>query len=327
MKLQFPFIQLPLSFDAPALAAEIAALGEGAWKPHPNNLPGNSMLPLVSVGGDADNEAFAGPMQPTPALERCPYLRNTIASFGAVVGRSRLMRLAGQAEVTRHVDTGYYWAERTRVHVPIVTQPSVRFECGDAAINMGEGECWIFDTWRQHRVLNDARQSRIHLVVDTVGGAEFWNLVARGKPHHMTMPDWTADRVSPGGGATFACESNNVPAVMTPWELNTHFGLLFGESPEHPNNGFLRGAAQKLLRAWRGLWAQYGEAVEGRAAFRDALRRFMEEVRDPGSDVVLRNDVDWYTAMLTLVASNAVHDADAPVSTSNTGEYGVVDRA
>jgi hypothetical protein len=201
------------------------------------------------------------------------------------------------------------------VHVPIVTQPSVRFECGDAAINMGEGECWIFDTWRQHRVLNDARESRIHLVVDTVGGADFWNLVTRGKPHHMPMPGWTPEHVSHGGAAGFGCESNNVSAVMTPCELNTHFGLLFGESPDHPNNGLLRGAAQKLLRAWRGLWAQYGEAAEGRAAFRDALHRFMDEVREPGSDVVLRNDVDWYT----LVASNAVRDANASVSTSNTG--------
>ena len=31
------------------------------------------------------------------------------------------MRLAGQAEVARHADQGYYRAERVRVHVPIVT--------------------------------------------------------------------------------------------------------------------------------------------------------------------------------------------------------------
>ena len=100
-----------------------------------------------------------------------------------VAGRSRLMRLSGHAEVTRHVDQGYYWAERVRVHVPIVTQPTVRFECGDAAINMAAGECWIFDTWRSHRVLNDAVESRIHLVVDTVGGDAFWDMVAQGRMH------------------------------------------------------------------------------------------------------------------------------------------------
>ena len=62
------------------------------------------------------------------------------------------MRLSGHAEVMPHVDVNYYWRERVRVHVPIVTQPTVRFVCGDAQVNMRDGECWIFDTWRTHHV-------------------------------------------------------------------------------------------------------------------------------------------------------------------------------
>ena len=73
-----------------------------------------------------------------------------------------------------HVDVNYYWRERVRVHVPIVTQPTVRFVCGGEQINMREGECWIFDTWRSHHVVNDHALARIHLVADTVGGAAFW---------------------------------------------------------------------------------------------------------------------------------------------------------
>ncbi len=91
------------------------------------------------------------------------------------------MRLSGQAEVTPHVDINYYWRERMRVHVPIITTLSVRFQCGDAEVNMAEGECWIFDTWRMHRVLNDSNHDRIHLVADTVGGRRFWDLVAAGR--------------------------------------------------------------------------------------------------------------------------------------------------
>ena len=103
MKLPAPFIQLPLLFDAQALAAEVAALGEGAWRPHPQGFAGNSMLPLVAVDGDAGNEAFAGVMSPTPELGRCPLLQQVLVSLQATVGRTRLMRLAGQAEVKRHV--------------------------------------------------------------------------------------------------------------------------------------------------------------------------------------------------------------------------------
>ena len=171
MKLQVPFIQLPLAFDAGVLAAEIAALGEGAVAAAPAGLP--RQLDAAAGGGrrrPGQRSLRRRRCGPRPHLQRCPYLSQVFASLGATAGRSRLMRLSGHAEVTRHADQGYYWTERVRVHVPIVTQPTVRFECGDAAINMAAGECWIFDTWRQHRVINDAVESRIHLVVDTVGG-------------------------------------------------------------------------------------------------------------------------------------------------------------
>ncbi len=102
-------------------------MSEDAWRRHPQGFAGNSLLPLVAVGGDPANEAFAGAVAPTPHLQSCPYLKQVMATLGATVGRTRLMRLSGHAEVTRHADQGYYWAERVRVHVPIVTQPTVRF--------------------------------------------------------------------------------------------------------------------------------------------------------------------------------------------------------
>ena len=39
MKMQVPFMQLPLAFDAAALRAEIGAIGESAWRPHPQGYP------------------------------------------------------------------------------------------------------------------------------------------------------------------------------------------------------------------------------------------------------------------------------------------------
>ena len=197
MKLQYPFMQLPLSFDAAALEAEVGAVEESAWRPHPQGYAGNDALTLVTTGGDPDSDAVAGPMRPTPHLERCPYLQQVLHSIGATWGRTRLMRLSGQAEVTPHVDVNYYWRERVRVHVPIVTQPTVRFTCGDAEINMRAGECWIFDTWRMHNVVNDHALPRIHLVADTVGGTGFWQLVARARPHCRVSADWQPAFVPP----------------------------------------------------------------------------------------------------------------------------------
>ncbi len=325
MKLQVPFLQLPVSFDATALADEIAALGEGVWKPHPQGFAGNSMLPLVSAHGDAANEAFSGPMRPTPELLRCPYLTQVFASLGATVGRSRLMRLSGHAEVTRHADQGYYWAERVRVHIPVVTQPTVRFECDSAVINMAPGECWIFDTWRQHRVLNDAVESRVHLVVDTVGGGRFWDMVNRGRPHDAPKAGWQDMRIAPKAGevASFACETVNVPAVMTPWELNDHLGLLFADAVPHPNLAQARQIAMRFARTWQGLWFEFGEREEGRARYGEALQRFIEEIRGPTQPMLLKNELRWFNALMTIVCKFAVSDAvQLPATAQRQREMG-----
>jgi hypothetical protein len=308
MKLPVPFIQLPLLFDADALAAEINAIEESHWRPHPQGFPGNSMLPLVAVDGDPDNEAFAGTMQPTDYLRRCPYLSQVFASLGATVGRSRLMRLAGQAEVTRHADQGYYWVERVRVHVPIVTQPTVRFECGGEVINMAAGECWIFDTWRQHSVLNDATLSRVHLVVDTVGGGGFWELVGRGRPHNAPSAGWPTRQVAPVPAqvAQFPCETVNVPAVMNPWELNSHFALLFADIVPHPNVQPLRALTQRFTRAWQGLWFRYGDRPEGHEDFRRLLAGYVAEIRPLAEKLRLNNELSWYSALQTMIVKVAV---------------------
>ena len=193
MRLDTELVKLPLRFDADRLAAEVAAFGEEDWRPHPQGHPGNSALPLIAAGGDPADDATKGPMRPTPHLARCPYLRQVLASFGAVLGRTRLMRLDGNAEATAHADTNYYWMQRVRIHVPVVTQPEVRFLCGDREVHMAAGEAWIFDTWKVHNVLNPNPTRRIHLVSDSVGSAAFWDLVAAGErpfgaPGHAPRP-------------------------------------------------------------------------------------------------------------------------------------------
>ena len=308
MKLPRPFIQLPLLFDAGVLAAEIEALGEGVWRDHPQKVAGNSMLPLLAVDGEPANESFAGTMAPTPELLRCPYLMQVMASFGATLGRTRLMRLAGQAEVTPHVDQGYYWAERVRVHVPIVTQPTVRFECGEVAIHMAAGECWIFDTWRNHNVINDASQSRIHLVADTVGGEAFWDLVAAGRGHDADRGAWKAIHVPPSSAAAaLVCEHYNIPRAMTPWEADYHMRRLLDDAdPRDPNLAAAHAQVERFFQAWRGLWARYGDSGEGKAEYWATLERFIQQVPEPVAMIRLANGTRWIDGVLARVAKMAV---------------------
>ena len=175
MKLPFPFYRLKLCFDVERLVYEISQFPDSAWRPHPNNIPGNSFLPLVSTRGTLFDD-FSPPMEPTKFLEKSPYLQQTLASLCTLIGRTRLMRLDARSDVPLHVDNKYYWRNRTRVHIPIITHPEVKFICGDTEVHMAAGEAWTFDNRRLHKVKNNSDVTRIHLAIDTWGTSEFWRL-------------------------------------------------------------------------------------------------------------------------------------------------------
>jgi hypothetical protein len=299
MKLPVPFIQLPLQFDAAALAAEIATFDDALWQPHPSGTPGNTALPLITVDGDpTQGDALQGPMRPTPVLARSPYLLRVLGSFNAVLGRCRLMRLSGRAEVDLHVDSDYYWHERVRVHVPILTQPTVRFTSGDATINMAEGECWIFDTWRMHHVLNDADLPRIHLVADTVGGAAFWELVNAGRPHTMPKNGWAPRFVAPDDAAPeLVFESVNSQSPMSYWELRDLVQFVINEAQPQPRMAQVAELAGVFVRHWQTLWFRYGPDESAMGEYASHLNGFLGRLAQIAGGLSLRNGADLTAAM------------------------------
>jgi len=303
MKLPVPFIQLPLQFDAAALAAEVATFDESLWQPHPNGIPGNTALPLITVNGDpTQGDALQGPMRPTPVLARSPYLLRVLGSFNAVLGRCRLMRLSGRAEVDLHVDSDYYWHERVRVHVPILTQPTVRFTSGDATINMAAGECWIFDTWRLHHVLNDDDRPRIHLVADTVGGAAFWDLVNAGRPHTMPKNGWMPRIVAPDSPAPeLAFESVNSQSPMSYWELRDLVQFIISEAEPQPRMAQVAELAGIFVRNWQTLWFRHGSSEAAMDEYATHLNGFLGRLAQIAGGLSLRNGADLSAAMAGIL--------------------------
>jgi hypothetical protein len=281
MRLAGEFVQVPLCFDVPRLILEVSQFAEAEWLPHPQGHPGNSAIPLIAAHGDSSNNATKGPMLPTPALDHCPYLRQVLASFQAVIGRTRLMRLDANAEATSHVDTNYYWFHRVRVHVPILTAPTVRFVCGGRSLSMAAGEAWIFDTWKPHNVVNPNATRRVHLVADSVGSAAFWELVAHGvSPFSSSEQPPAVPLYVPFVAA--ACpdlmlERVNQPVVMSPWEQTSLLTSLFDDlvtsgGSQLPLGAELRQVLTRFQQDWRALWARYGEAAEGWPAYQTLLR-------------------------------------------------------
>jgi len=326
MKLQVPFLQLPVLFDAQAMAEEVAAVDPRWWRGRTQRDDGNSALTLITTGGDPDSDALDGQMRPTPALQQCPYLMQVLESLGATWGRARLMRLNGQAEVRAHVDINYYWRERMRVHVPIVTAPSVRFQCGEGEVNMAAGECWIFDTWRRHRVLNQGNDTRIHLVADTVGGERFWDLLAQARPPGMRGPEWQPRLIGPradGAAPQLDLENFNAPAVMSPWELREHIVFLLGEAVPDPRMGPIQQALLRFARRWHALWAAYGDRGEGLPRYQRLLAGIRAELDALGAGQIgLKNELGFLHALGAHVLDMAVAQPAGTAGMAQTDRHG-----
>jgi len=319
MKLSHEFCRLPLRFDAERLRAEIAALPDSAWHAHPTGYAGNSSVRLISIDG-GENDDVSGEMRPTQHLAALPYVRQILAGFGVVWSRSRLMRLAPDAQVPEHCDINHHWWYRVRLHIPVITWPETRFYCGASSVHMGAGEAWIFDNWRPHRVENRAAHDRIHLVADTSGSAGFWQLAGNGQVDRFDapQPSTTLVEFDSKADAWPMTERYNVSTIMHPAELEGLLRDFVTDLAIDTPDGVVQLAHFRRLidgfcRDWRQLWSLCGETSEGWERFaglRDWLRM---QARTLGSSVTMRsNGVASLHVLDSRVLSQALHLPKAP---------------
>jgi uncharacterized protein (TIGR03032 family) len=316
MKLETEFCKLPLQFDADRLSVEVAQFSETDWRAHPEGHRGNSALPLIAVEGNPANDSVKGVMRPTPHLDRCPYLRQVLASLETVLGRTRLMRIDAGGEATSHVDTNYYWMQRVRVHIPIVTFPEVQFLCGDRSVHMAAGETWIFDTWRRHNVINPTANARIHLVSDTVGSTAFWDLVAQGgQPLASDVTPPVAPRYisyESSKELPLILETVNFPVVMTPWEQLCLLSDFFTDLKQSSQTSKklvakLEAEMERFHRHWKALWMQYGDRPEGWADYRQALDQMNRILATFERQMVLPNGSEAIEILRQAVMRSALN--------------------
>ncbi|HYK99822.1 MAG TPA: sulfotransferase [Steroidobacteraceae bacterium] len=320
MRLPKPFYRLPRRFDVARLRAEVAALPAAAWAPHPNSIPGNSSVRLISVEG-GENDHVDGEMRATAHLARTPYIRQVLASFGVPWSRSRLLKLAPGATVPQHADINYHWFYRVRLHVPVVTREEVRFTCDGTTVHMAAGEAWVFDNWRLHEVVNPTPDERIHLVADTAGNAAFWQLVA-------ASDDPAAPVVSvpfePRSDPVLLTERSRLRPVMNPAEVDLLVGNMRAELVPASDSAsaqlpLYHALLDSFVRDWRHFYSLHGEEPAGWPDFAQLRERLRSASRTLGSGIALRiNRVAAHSVLegrvLRAVLPGVAEEASTPAA-------------
>ena len=313
MRIDSPFLKLPRRFSAEALAADVESLPSSAWVAHPSNYEANDAVLLVTPGGEMVH-SFAGAMAPTIHLEACPYIREVMAELGGPWGRSRMMGLEAGGTVPLHIDTNYHWRTHTRIHVPLITTPEVLFTCGGETVHMAPGECWTFDSFLPHTVVNGGTSKRIHLVLDTVGSGPLWDLVEQAK----SAPDSAVRDHKPGdsAGRPLRFERHNVPKIMSPWEMRCHIDYVRRQIQPQPLIEEIFAEMDRFATAWAGAWAEYETAPEGVEQYRmlivDAQRGLR---RIGGGQVQIDNGLGLYGVLTALIFKMAIPEPKHIVAT------------
>lgn len=300
MEIARPFIRLPFSFDTARLKGETNKLPQEAWMPHPLGLRGNFAVPLVSRDG-GDNDDFHGRMCVTRYLKASPYLQQAMAAFGEVLGRSRLMKLESGCEVSEHIDFNYHWYTRVRIHVPVITNPGVTFYCGHEQVHMRSGECWIFNSWHRHRVVNAGENERIHLVIDAAGSSRFWRIVRRMQQLDPVDDGAAIDAMAQqvlwkmGNQEVLTTEQFNIAPVMSPGELDAMVGELVRDFSQNPNNDHQRvnhytNVLWDFTKDWREIWHTHGYGRSGWAHYQAAIVAVQDQLHPDARALVTHSN-------------------------------------
>jgi hypothetical protein len=178
---------------ATAMAKRLAQMGLD-FSMHPSGSNKDGTWSAVSVRGysknilnihDPDsapaawvNDKMLGKVVDTKLMAKFPEVLAILKTLGiSSTERIRFMRLTpGGGELTRHTDLisdkfGTHDQGIVRLHVPLITNPDVKFTMWDyngdqAVFSMGVGDLCYLDARKPHSAINGGKTDRVHLVID-----------------------------------------------------------------------------------------------------------------------------------------------------------------
>lgn len=170
-------VRLPLAFDPPALAADLAAIEAEPWTRHfvHDNYEGEwTVLPLRAPAGETHPIRMIGApiihggYRDTPLLGATAAFAAVLAAFSCPIFSARLMRLGPGSTIREHRDPELLAEDGfARIHVPVATSRDVDFRLAGTRVEMEAGTAWYLRLSEPHSVHNRGATARVHLVFDT----------------------------------------------------------------------------------------------------------------------------------------------------------------
>ena len=165
---------MPFLFDVVKLQADLKHLVGDTWNNHYNEqaYEGNWKLISLYSGTGEENEIFAeqnttSSLIETAIMKKSRYFREVVNEFKCELLSVRLMKLSVGAVIKPHKDFKLgYEDDNFRIHIPIITNDSVKFILGGERLVMAPGECWYTNVNHTHSVTNEGEVDRVHLVID-----------------------------------------------------------------------------------------------------------------------------------------------------------------
>ncbi|GAA6621092.1 sulfotransferase [Scytonema sp. NUACC26] len=293
MKLDTEFYKLPLRLDIKRLEEEFQ-FSEQDWNEYPTKITGKAWIILVSVAGTLNDDfAISGAMQPTPFLERCPYLKQVMKALNAPISRSYLMRITGGTQTPAQADDNYHWFRRMAVHIPIVTNPAVQFFCNGKNVHMAAGEVWAFDNSQLHWMVNKTNQDCIHLIVETKGSSAFQSMLAQAlQPYKSDGGDRQSDTIQVSDIPETVNDDGQILwepdsfEVLTPQEIDNLTALILKDAENSSMQQSFQRLAQSMeefRRLWKKAFSQFGHHRRGELAYQDLIARFDDDIAASGN--------------------------------------------
>ncbi len=121
---------------------------------------------MLDTFGKALNPLFAKVAQ---YYESAPDI---MGKFGRPVQgyfiRVSLAKLRAGGEINEHKDMNFSLAHSHRIHIPLITNPDVKFNIAYESRNLKVGEVVEINNRRVHSVKNDGDEDRVHIIMDWV---------------------------------------------------------------------------------------------------------------------------------------------------------------